>query len=145
MELYKIWAIIGFVFLFLELGVPSMFFLPLGGAAFFSAIAAFIRPEDYWCQGIVFAIFAGIFLLACRPYIMRKTKKEEKTGIDAKYIGHDAIVVKTIGEENTDGVGKIKIYDEIWQAKSINGECFLEGEVVRIVKNESIVMYVERG
>lgn len=144
MEIYKIWALVGFVFLFIEIMTPSMFFLPLGGAAFFAAIAAFKYPDNYWIQGGMFALFAVLFYITAHPFMRKKETGDEQTGVDAKYIENEALVLKDIGVKNTDGIGSIKIYGEVWQAKSIDGEEIKEGEIVKIVKNESLIMYVEK-
>ena len=144
MEIFKIWAIAGFIFLFMEIALPSMFFLPLGGAAFFSAVAAFIYPDNYWVQGLVFALFALIFFLSLRPFMRKKPSADELTGIEAKYIGQSAQVVKDIASAHTDGIGVIKIYGETWQARSCNGEEIKAGEMVKIVRNESLIMFVEK-
>lgn len=144
MEIYKIWAVVGFLFLFLEILMPSMFFLPLGGAAFFAAIAAFKYPDNYWIQGGMFALFAVVFFITVRPFMRKKETGDEQTGIDAKYIENEAVVIKDIGVKNTDGIGEIKIYGEVWQAKPANGEEIKTGELVKIIKNESLIMFVEK-
>ena len=122
MEIFKIWAIAGFIFLFAEIAAPSMFFLPLGGAAFFAAVAAFKCPDDYWIQAGVFALFAVIFFFTVRPFMAQRPQKQELTGVEVKYIGQDALVIKDIGIRDSDGVGVIKIYGETWQAKSSDGQ-----------------------
>lgn len=144
MEIFKIWAILGFVFLFVEIMTPSMFFLPLGGAAFFAAIAAFKYPDNYWIQGAMFALFAIIFFLVTRPFMQKKPQKFEQTGVEAKYIGQQAQVIKDIAVPNTDGIGVIKIYGETWQAKSLDGCEIKTGEMVKIIRNESLIMFVEK-
>jgi len=144
MEIYKIWAIVGFLFLFIEILTPSMFFLPLGGAAFFAAVAAFKYPDNYWIQGGVFALFAVLFFITVRPFMRKKEDGDEQTGVEAKYIANEALVTKDIGAEHTDGIGEIKIYGEIWQAKSADGSEIKAGEMVKITKNESLIMFVEK-
>ncbi|HIQ88773.1 TPA: NfeD family protein [Candidatus Galligastranaerophilus faecipullorum] len=144
MEIYKIWAIVGFLFLFVEILTPSMFFLPLGGAAFFAAVAAFKYPDNYWIQGGVFALFAVLFFITVRPFMRKKEDGDEQTGVEAKYIANEALVTKDIGAEHTDGIGEIKIYGEIWQAKSADGSEIKAGEMVKITKNESLIMFVEK-
>lgn len=140
MELFKLWAVLGFLFLFLEIAAPSMFFLPLGGAAFFAAIAAFKYPDEYWAQAGVFALFAFLFFVVVRPLIRKRGDKRSETGVEAKYINNEALVVKDIIATS----GTIKIYDETWQAKSIDGTEIKAGERVKIVRNESLVMFVEK-
>lgn len=144
MEIFKIWAIVGFIFLFIEIAVPSMFFLPLGGAAFFAAVAAFKYPDNYWIQGGVFALFAIIFFVVVRPFMIKKPSKDELTGVEAKYIGQLAQVIKDIGVANSDGIGVIKIYGETWQAKSSDGCEIKAGQMVKIMRNESLIMFVEK-
>lgn len=144
MEIYKIWAIVGFLFLFVEILTPSMFFLPLGGAAFFAAVAAFKYPDNYWIQGGVFALFAVLFFITVRPFMRKKEDGDEQTGVEAKYIANEALVTKDIGAEHTDGIGEIKIYGEIWQTKSADGSEIKAGEMVKITKNESLIMFVEK-
>ena len=144
MEIYKIWAIVGFLFLFVEILTPSMFFLPLGCAAFFAAVAAFKYPDNYCIQGCVFALFSVLFFITVRPFMRKKEDGDEQTGVEAKYIANEALVTKDIGAEHTDGIGEIKIYGEIWQAKSADGSEIKAGEMVKITKNESLIMFVEK-
>ncbi len=143
MEIFKIWAIVGFIFLFAEIAAPSMFFLPLGGASFFAAVAAFKYPDDYWIQAGVFALFAVIFFFTVRPFMAKKPQKQELTGVEAKYIGQSAQVIKDIGAKDSDGLGVIKIYGETWQAKTKEGLEIKAGQMVKIISNESLIMFVE--
>ena len=92
----------------------------------------------------MFALFAVIFFFVTRPFMRRKPEKFEQTGVEAKYIGQVAQVIKDIAAPNTDGIGVIKIYGETWQAKSIDGCEIKAGEMVKIIKNESLIMFVER-
>lgn len=145
MEIFKIWAIVGFLFLFLELIFPALFFLNLAVGAFFAAIFAFFFIENTTAQTIIFAVISTLSVLLVRPFILNKRTKNQKTGVEGKYIGEKAQVIKKIGEENTDGIGKIKIYGEVWDAKSENeGDVFETFEMVEIVRNESLVMFVRK-
>lgn len=144
MELYIIWAIFGFILLFVEMMTPTLFFLNLATAAFFSAIVAWVMPTNYVAQVLCFVILSAIFLLFLRPMVLKKQEKNLMTGIEAKYIGQEALVLKKIGIPNTDGIGSIKIYGEVWQAQSIDGEEIEEGTKVEIVDNKSIIMIVKK-
>lgn len=145
MEIFKIWAIVGLIFLLVEMATPAMFFLNLAVAAFFAGATAYFVPGNIWAQVWVFVIISLVLLLALRPYLLkRSTPKHEATGIEGKYIGNTAQVIKKIGEEGTDGVGRIKIYGEVWQAKSANDEPIELTSMVRIVRNDSLIMYVEK-
>lgn len=145
MEIYIIWAVCGIVFLFLELVLPALFFLNLSAAAFFAAIYSYYFPKEYTIQVIVFALVAASCLLILRPLMLKKQAKGQTTGVEGKYIGQDAQVISAIGVPGTDGIGKIKIYGEVWQATSKNGQEIEVGTMVKIVANNSIVMEVEKN
>ena len=74
----------------------------------------------------------------------KKDKEPQSTGLEAKYIGQNALVLKPIGVPDTNGVGEIKIYGEVWQAKSCDGTEISQNTMVKIIKNESLVMFVEK-
>lgn len=143
MQIWQIWAIIGFIFLFIEMMTPVLFFLTLAGASFFAGIAAYKWPENTGAQVTAFVIFLPVFYFSIRPFMQKKDKEPSSTGIDAKYIGQTAIVTKPVGKKETNGVGEIKIYGEVWQAKSCDGKEIGVDSIVRIVKNESLIMFVE--
>lgn len=54
------------------------------------------------------------------------------------YIGKTANVIETVDANN----GRIAVFGEEWQAKSLNGEVIEKGQQVKIIKNDSIVMFV---
>jgi len=146
MEIYIIWAIAGVVFLFIELATPTLFFLNLAIGAFFAAVFAYFLPEQFWGQTITFAVVSTVALLVLRPFLTKKRSchKAQETSIEGKYIGEKAQVIQKIGEEGTDGVGKIKIYGEVWDAKTEDGSPIEPFEMVEITRNESLVMYVKK-
>ena len=59
--------------------------------------------------------------------------------MESKYIGQTAKVI----EEVTSDSGVISIYDERWNARSINNEIIPIGSIVEIVKHESLIMSVK--
>ncbi len=144
MQIWAIWAIIGFIFLFIEMMTPVCFFLTLAGASFFAGIAAYKWPDNTAAQVAAFVIFLPVFYFSVRPFMMKKESEPQSTGIDAKYINQTAIVTKPIGKKETNGVGEIKIYGEVWQAKSCDDSEILLDSIVKIIKNDSLIMYVEK-
>lgn len=147
MEIWHIWAIIGFVFLFIEMFTPTTFFLTLAGASFFAGIAAWLFPDNPNSTAIqvgAFVVFLPIFYYVVRPFIKKNETDPSDTGMDAKYINQTAIVSKPIGVPNTNGIGEIKIYGEVWQAKSCDGSEIQPNTMVKIIKNESLIMFVEK-
>ena len=138
MAIYQIWAIVGFLFLFIELSTPTLFFLNLAIGAFFGSIAAYFTPNVAIQVG-VFVVVSVASLLFLRPFLMKKNvSREEETGIEGKYIGKHAQVIQKIGEEGTNGTGKIKIYGEVWDAKVEDNSTIEPFEMVEIVRNEAI-------
>lgn len=71
---------------------------------------------------------------------MKKLSKSQETGINSKYIDKMAKAETEI----TAVSGVISIYGERWEARSENGNVVPQGSEVKIVRNESIIMYVSK-
>ena len=74
-----------------------------------------------------------------RPILVKKFTKTKETGLQSKYI--DAVAKAE--EEISEFSGVISIYGERWEARSENRTIIPKGSEVKIVRNESIIMYVE--
>lgn len=141
MVLWQVYTIVGVVCLILEMLVPSMFFLNLSIAGFITAIISlFINNGNMLTIDFIILSIVSVFLL--RPLLLRTLKhsKDKETGVKAEYIGK---IVKVI-EPITKYSGAITIYDERWDARVENDDEIPKDTEVRIVKNDSLVMYVER-
>ncbi len=141
MVLWQLYTIAGVVCIILEMIVPSMFFLNLAIAGFITAILSlFINNADMLAIDFIVLSLVSIFLL--RPLLLRtlKPSKDKETGIKSEYIGK---IVK-VTEPVTKYSGAITIYDERWNARVENDDEIPAGTEVRIVKNDSLIMYVER-
>ena len=136
-QLWQIWCIAGVIFFIIEMFTPVMFFLNLGFACFIAAIGAQMGIEPIY-QVLVFGIFSAIFLIWLRPFLLKKKNGSDKPETVEMYIGKTANVLETVTENN----GRIAIFGEEWQAKSLNGETIEKGAQAKIVKNDSIIMYV---
>ena len=135
---WQLWCIAGVVFFIIEMFTPVMFFFNLALACFIAAIcAAFgILPI---VQVIIFDVFSVIFLIWLRPVLVKYKNKPENETVDM-YTGKAAKVIKTVTKDG----GRIYIFDEEWPAVSLNeNDVFNEGEYVKIVKTENMLMYVE--
>ena len=75
-----------------------------------------------------------------RGYSQLGFNKSKETGINSKYIGQ----IAKADEEITASSGVISIYGERWEARSENGSVIEKGSEVKIIRNESIIMYVEK-
>lgn len=140
MVLWEIYAISGLAFLILEMVVPSMFFLNLAFAGFITAIVA-LFIKSWIVLTFIFVILSILAILLLRPILVRqKEAKGKETGMEGKYIGQ---IVKVI-EPITKYSGAITIYDERWEARVESDETIPAGSEVKIIKNESLVLTVEK-
>lgn len=140
MVLWQLLAICGIAFLILEMFTPSMFFLNFALAAFITAILS-LYTTNLSVLVIAFFVFSFVSFLFLRPIIMKKFSKSQETGINSKYIDK---IAKAETEINTSS-GVISIYGERWEARSENGTVIQQGSEVKIIRNESIIMYVEEN
>lgn len=140
MVLWEIYAISGLAFLILEMVVPSMFFLNLAFAGFITAIIA-LFIKSWIVLTFIFVILSILAILLLRPILVKqKEAKEKETGMEGKYIGQ---IVKVI-EPITKYSGAITIYDERWEARVESDETIPAGSEVKIIKNKSLVLTVEK-
>ena len=140
MVLWDIFAIVGLISVILEMIVPSMFFLNLALSGFLTAVLALFI--DSWIYlTVIFVVLSIMSILFLRPILLKhKESKEQETGMQGKYIGK---IVKVI-EPVTKYSGAITIYDERWEARVDGDETIEVGAEVKIVKNESLVLTVEK-
>lgn len=139
MIFWQMWCLIGLILLIIEMFTPTLFFLNLAISAMFTAIAAYFGIPFIW-QTIIFSIFSIMLVIFIRPIMISKIKNNNgKTGIESKYINQTATVVSEV----TAHKGRISIYGEEWDARSINNETIPVSSFVKIIRNESIIMYVE--
>lgn len=138
MSLWQIFAIVGLGFITLEMFIPSMFFLNFAIAAFITSLAT-IFTTNISILLLIFSIFSVVSFAFLRPILVKKFCKAKETGINSKYIGQKA----KVEEEITESSGAITIYGERWEARSENGTTIAKGSEVKIIRNESIIMYVE--
>lgn len=140
MVLWEIFAIVGLISVILEMIVPSMFFLNLALSGFLTAVLALFI--DSWIYlTVIFVVLSIMSILFLRPILLKhKESKEQETGMQGKYIGK---IVKVI-EPVTKYSGAITIYDERWEARVDGDETIEVGAEVKIVKNESLVLTVEK-
>lgn len=131
-------VICGIGFIILELFTPSMFFLNFALAAFITAIASIFITTALPLT-LIFFVLSFLSFAFLRPILLKKYSKETETGVNDKYIGKTAKAIEDI----TDKSGAISIYDERWNALT-EGETIPAGSEVKIVRNDSLTMYVEK-
>ena len=139
MPLWELLCVIGVGFVILEIFTPSMFFLNFALASFITALAS-VYIANKFALVLIFFVLSFLSFAFLRPVIMKKNTKETKTGIEDKYIGRVAKVVEEISEYK----GVISIYDERWEARSEDKSVIPAGDEVKIIRNESLIMYVTK-
>lgn len=141
MVLWQIFVIAGIVSLILEMIIPSGFFLNFALSGFITAVIA-LYVSDFTVLIIDFVVIAFLSLLILRPILLKtlKSSKEKETGVKSEYIGQIVKVVQPVSKFS----GVITIYDERWEARVENDDEIPAGTEVRIIKNDSLIMYVER-
>lgn len=141
MTYWQIFLVVAIVAFVLEMFTPAMFFLSIAVAALITAIAAFWYADMHGLI-IICSVLSVLILLVIRP-MMKKFMHEMPKGVDfnSEYIGK---IVK-VTEEITNTTGAIAVYGERWDARLANSDAapIPAGADVRIVRNESIVLYVE--
>ena len=137
MYLWEFLVICGICFIILELFTPSMFFLNFALATFLTAIASLFISKTLSLV-IIFFLLSFLSFIFLRPVLLRRNSKETETGINDKYIGKSAKAVSDISETS----GAVSIYDERWEARS--NEPIKEGEIVKIIKIDGLVLWVNK-
>ena len=138
MSLWQILAIVGIGFVILEMFTPSMFFLNFALSAFITAILTFWVKNPY-ALAIIFVVFSFISFVFLRPILVKNFSKSKETGLKSKYVDQ----IAKAEEDITENSGVISIYGERWDARSENGAFIPKGSDVKIIRNESIIMYVQ--
>jgi len=139
MQIWQLLGIIGIIFLIMEIFIPSMFFLNFAFAGFICALIS-VFYKSFSGLVVLFFIFSFVSFLFLRPLLIKKFNKDNETGMQSKYIGQ---IVKT-DTDISDSSGVISIYGERWEARSESGEFIPKGSSVKIIRNESIIMYVSK-
>lgn len=139
MLVWQFLCVIGIAFVILEIFTPSMFFLNFALAAFITAGISLITLNKF---ALVLAFFLLSFLsfVFLRPIILRRNSKDTETGMEGKYIGKTAKVTEEVTAER----GVITIYGERWEARTEKGEVIPAGAEVKILRNDSLIMYVTK-
>ena len=140
MLFWEIFAIAGVVFLILEILVPAVFFLNLAIAGFLTAIFSLVI-SDIVTLILAFVVLSLLSIFLIRPLILKhKSTQDTQTGIEGKYIGKVARVIEPVSRYK----GAITIYDERWEARYEGDDEIPAGAEIRIVRNDSLIMYVEK-
>lgn len=136
------WVILGVVLLGLELLVPGVFLVWLGGAALLTGLTVFQigigGPFQFGLFGLLSLALVGGWLIFSRRRAAGTPKGEDaflnsRTG---RLLGREATLVEPISE----GVGRIQIDDSLWR---VEGPDLPQGAKVRVTGARGAVLEVE--
>jgi len=93
-------------------------------------------------QLIIFVLFSAALLIMVRPFCRKFLKtKNEPTNAD-RIIGEPAIVVQDIN--NVEETGEIKIFGQLWTARSADDSTIPKGATVRVTAIRGVKALVEK-
>lgn len=139
-DLWMIFVIISIVAVIVEIFVPTLFCINFAIAGIITAIISFFWGTFPALIG-VFACLSILSIILIKPMLSKHLKKGEVVDFDSQYIGK---VVETIEPIST-YKGAVSIYDERWEARlKYEGEEIQKGAQVKIIGNDSTILFVER-
>lgn len=140
-NLWQFWAIVCMICLILELFSGDFFLMCFAIGALVTAVVSIFGTGIY-VQLVIFAIVAIMSIFFVRPFALKYLHSKEGRLSNAEaLIGRVGRVSTTIVEH---GYGRVAIDGDDWKALSVNGEEIAEGEKVRIVSMDSIIVTVEK-
>lgn len=141
--MYIFYAILGIIFLFLDLKKKSVLKLSLACGFLFCSIIAYKYSQNIYYQLICLLSFSSLFHLMIKTTFNRELQNIKKEKSLDDFIGKKAVVVKDIGKTlSIDGIGYIRYNKNLWQAKSIDDKEIKSGIKVEILSKENQIMNV---
>ncbi len=141
MEIWMLFLIISIVAVIVEIFIPTMFCINFAFAGILTALIS-IFWGNLQSLLIIFVVLSLLSIILIKPILVKLVKKQSHADFDTQYIGK---IVKSI-EPITNNSGAVTIYDERWEARLSQEEAenIPEGEDVKIIRNDSLILYVEK-
>ena len=141
MEFWMIYVLISIVAVVLEALIPTVFCINFAFAGILTAIISIFWGTTVSLLWTFFAL-SIISIIFVKPKIEKVLKKEDAADFDAQYIGKIVKCTETI----TKTKGAVSVYDERWDARLLPEaeEEIQVGCDVKIIKNDSTILYVEK-
>ncbi len=136
------WMIFGVVLLVAEIITPTFFFLWFSIGSFIAGLMAIFSFSFGW-QVLMFALSSTLLVLLTRPIARRLSKGDSprKMYVDG-LVGSTGRVTAEINPQLEKGL--VRIEGEDWRAASLNGETIPVDSLVRVIRLEGTLVYVER-
>ena len=141
------WLIIGVMLFFLELALPGFILFFFGLAALITAVVAWLTPLEIAYQLGIFIVSSVVSLMTLRDVIQRNFFKPKDVAEGEK--PDEDVVLATPGDRAVVGVtisppaeGRINYSGTSWRATA--DEKIEEGEIVAVVRQDNLVIHVEK-
>lgn len=141
MSAWIVFLIVALIFFIAEIYTPTMFFLNFSAAAVVCALFGLIIG-NYNILIPLFVILSIIFILFLRPLLNINPTKEKQHSFESQYIGKIATAITDI----TAYSGRLKIYDENWEARTLSEDApeIKKGAKITIIRHDDLTMFVEK-
>lgn len=140
MELWMLFVVIAIIASVVEIVAPTLFCINFAIAGVISALISLFWG-GFIENMVVFIAISVLSIIFIKPLLQKMLKKEDETDFNAQYVGK---IVKVI-EPITNLKGAVTIYEERWEARLKEaGEEIAVGADVKIVSNESTILFVEK-
>jgi len=137
------WALIGFIFVFLDLKKTSVFKLTISSSFIFNSIVAYKTPQEYPLHVLTFFGFNIVFYFLIKSILKKEKKDIQKIKSLKDFKNKTALVTKDIGKSlSIDGLGLVEFENQNWSAKSIDDKKIKAGKMVEIVSRENKILNV---
>ncbi|GEM_PF-145600 len=136
---WQFWVVIGMVAFVIEIFTLDFTFFSVGVGALLTGLVSVFSSQVY-VNLLAFALLTVVSLFLLRPRMQKvlfRGRRPQGTNVEAM-IGKRARVWERIERDR----GAVKLYGDIWPARSLSGESFEPGGEVVIERIEGITLYV---
>lgn len=141
------WLVIGVMLFFLELALPGFILFFFGLAALITALVAWLTPLGIAWQLAIFIVSSVASLVTLRDVIQRKFFNPQTPDADEE--ADEDVMSAVPGDRGVVGTtitppaeGRIKYSGTTWRATA--DEEIEEGEIIAVVRQENLVIHVEK-
>ena len=134
------WISAAFLLVVIEMVSLDLVLIMFAGGAIAAGLASLLGA-GLIVQILVFGIVSTLLLFALRPWLLKYLRHRTpltETNISAQ-VGRSAVVVAEVTEDG----GRIKLFGEVWTARSAGGQRFPVGTDVRVVRIDGATAVVE--